>query len=41
MSEKDTNRQVLEKIAKEILHAETQEEIDAFVATFLYGALII
>lgn len=41
MNEKLSNRQVLEKIAKEILQAKSQEEIDSFVNMFIYMGLII
>lgn len=40
MSDQDSNRAVLEKFAREVLQAKTQEEIDAFVNTFVYIALL-
>lgn len=40
MSEKGSNRLVLENIAKEILQLKTQEEIDAFVNMYVYSVFI-
>ncbi|MFZ7120014.1 MAG: hypothetical protein ACOWWH_03565 [Eubacteriaceae bacterium] len=40
MSEKGSNRQVLENIAKKILQLKTQEEIDAFVNMYVYSVLV-
>ncbi|WP_282437809.1 hypothetical protein [Desulfosporosinus shakirovi] len=41
MNEKITNIQVIEKIAKEILQAKSQEEIDGFVSLVIYVGLFV
>ncbi|MFZ7121377.1 MAG: hypothetical protein ACOWWH_10540 [Eubacteriaceae bacterium] len=39
MSEKVSNREVLERFAREIMHMETKEQIDGFINSFVYGIL--
>ena len=41
MIEKGLTTEVLERIAKEIIQAKTQEEIDAFVYAACYSMLMI
>lgn len=38
--EEISNMEVLENIAKNIMHAESEEEITAFISTVVYGILI-
>lgn len=40
MSEKVSNREVLERFAKEIMQLQTQQQIDAFVNIFVYQVLL-
>lgn len=37
---KISNKEVLEKIAKDIVHAQSHEEIDTFVNTILLSVLV-
>lgn len=39
-NEKVLNRPVLEKIAKDMMNMETQDQIDAFVCQFVYITLL-
>ena len=41
MVEKGLNTEILERIAKEIMQAETQEQVDAFVYVVAYSMLMI
>ena len=39
--EKVSNKEVLENIAKNIMKAESQEQITAFVSMVVYGILLV
>lgn len=39
MNEKVSNRDILEKFAREIMKMETKEQIDSFIKLFVYGIL--
>lgn len=40
MSEKGLNRKMLDKIAKEVMRLEDQEQIDDFVNMYVYSILL-
>lgn len=39
MSENISNREVLEKFAREVMQMQTQEQVDSFINTFVYAMI--